>query len=80
MQYGGICYHPVIPEEHIESPFTHEKYSPIVSLQQYNGTIHDQLFRFLICKHEFNGMTHHIGDNHDFAMIFLVFLQKKVHA
>ncbi len=47
----------VIPEEHIESPFTHEKCGPIVSFEQHNDTIYDQLFRFLIYKHEFNNMT-----------------------
>ena len=54
---------PVIPEEHIESsqvietPLTHVKYGPVVSLEQHNDTVYDQLFRFHIYKHEFNDMT-----------------------
>ncbi|CAF4722195.1 unnamed protein product [Rotaria sp. Silwood1] len=63
--HASVAIHdfPVIPEEHIESsqiiknPFTHDKCGPIVSLEQYNDTIYDQLFRFNIYKHEFNDMT-----------------------
>jgi hypothetical protein len=59
----GIHDFPVIPEEHLESsqnhktPFTHDKCGPVVSLEQYNETVYDQLFRFMIHKDEFNDMT-----------------------
>lgn len=59
----AIRDHPVIPEEHIESssinrkPFQNSQCGPIVSLEQYNDTIYDQLFRFNIYKSEFNEMT-----------------------
>ncbi|CAF3482812.1 unnamed protein product [Rotaria socialis] len=63
--HAAVAIHdfPVIPEEHIESSqikknaFTHDKYGPVVSLEQCNDTIYDQLFRFNIYKHEFNDMT-----------------------
>ncbi|CAF1061201.1 unnamed protein product [Adineta steineri] len=55
--HASVAIHdsPIIPQEHIES--SHSKYGPIVSLEQYNDTIYDQLFRFTVYKHEFNEMT-----------------------
>ncbi|CAF0937203.1 unnamed protein product [Adineta steineri] len=55
--HASVAIHdsPIIPQEHLES--SHSKYGPIVSLEQYNDTIYDQLFRFTIYKHEFNEMT-----------------------
>lgn len=63
--HASVAIHdsPVIPAEHIESSqiiktsFTHSKYGPIVLLEQYNDTLYDQLFRFIVYKHEFNDMT-----------------------
>jgi len=65
----------IVPEEHIESSqilkisCNHDKCCPVVSLEECNDTIYDQLFRFIIYKYEFNDKTvvldiycHALGD------------------